>query len=167
MITVTGDGSIQNLEMQSDLASSQAYLMSLRQSLFDISRTVDISSMADKLGALTNFGLRVLYTDALAKLHTKQALMGEALEQVNQRLLYLAGLDDEPGVVIWPDNTPRDMLSDLQADQLELGTGTVSKQTIAAETGRDWEAEQERIAEETTAGGNIGALFIEQFNRGL
>jgi hypothetical protein len=93
--------------------------------------------------------------------------MGEALEQVNQRLLYLAGLDDEPGAVIWPDNTPRDMLSDLQADQLELGTGTVSKQTIAAENGRDWEAEQERMDAEKAAGGNIGALFIEQFNRGL
>lgn len=167
MITVTGDGSIQNLEMQSDLASSQAYLMQLRQSLFDISRTVDITSMSDKLGSLTNFGLRVLYTDSLAKLHTKQALMGEALEQVNQRMLFLAGMNDDPGVVVWPDNMPRDMLSDLQTDTAELATGTVSKETIATENGRDWELEQERMGNEEAATSNIGAQLIAQFNQGL
>jgi hypothetical protein len=167
MITVTGDGQIANLEMQSDLTSSQGYLMSLRQSLFDISRTVDISSMADKLGALTNFGLRVLYTDSLAKLHTKQALMGEALEATNQRMLFLAGLVDDPGKVVWPDNMPRNTIEDLQGDQLELGTGTVSKETIASENGRDWEQEQERMGNEKATTGNIGAEFIRQFNAGI
>jgi hypothetical protein len=167
MITVTGDGTIQNLEMQSDLASSQQYLSTLRQSLFDISRTVDISSMSDKLGALTNFGLRVLYTDALAKLHTKQALMGEALEQVNHRMLYINGMPDDPGKVVWSDNVPRDNKADLEADQIELGMGTVSKQTVASENGRDWELEQERLGEEKAASGNIGAEFIRQFNGGL
>ena len=63
---------IYNVEMQSDLASSQTYLMTVRQGLFDITRTVDISSMNDKLGALTNFGLRVLYQDSLSKNETKK-----------------------------------------------------------------------------------------------
>ena len=56
---------IQNLEMQSDLNSSLNFIRYLRQALFDVSRAVDIDSMADKLGSLTNFGLRVLYQDAL------------------------------------------------------------------------------------------------------
>lgn len=149
MVTVTGDGHIENLEMQSDLSSSQQYLLSLRQSLFDISRTVDVSSMADKVGALTNFGLRVLYGDALAKLNTKQALMGEALEEVNERCLIMADIDTaEPGMVVWPENLPRDEFQDKQADQMELNMGTVSKETIATENGRDWEQEQERIKAE-------------------
>jgi len=93
--------------------------------------------------------------------------MGEALEQVNQRVLFLAGYPDDPGVVIWPDNMPRDMLTDLQADQIELASGTVSKETIANENGRDWLLEQERMADEKAAAGNIGSMFIEQFNRGL
>lgn len=162
------DAMIENLEMQSDLNSSQQYLLSLRQSLFDISRTVDISSMADKLGALTNFGLRVLYTDSLAKLHTKQSLFGEALEKLNHRMLVIGEFTDtSPGKVLWPDNMPRDSKADLEADQLELATGTVSKQTIATENGRDWEQEQERLSEEQAAGGNIGNALIEAFNRGL
>lgn len=167
MITVQGDGTIENLEMQSDLTSSQAYLMHLRQSLFDISRTVDISSMSDKLGALTNFGLHVLYTDALAKQKTKQSLMGEALEQLNQRMLFLAGHNDERGAVVWDDTLPRDELTDMQAAQIELGMGTVSKQTIANESGRDWEQEQDRMSEEKTTQGNVGLELIRSFNAGL
>lgn len=167
MITVQGDGTIENLEMQSDLNSSQAYLMHLRQSLFDISRTVDISSMSDKLGQLTNFGLRVLYTDALAKLETKQSLMGEALENLNQRMLFLANMNDAPGKVLWADTVPRDQLQNLQADQIELGIGTVSKQTIATENGRDWELEQERMGEEAASSDNIGAALVRAFNTGV
>jgi hypothetical protein len=62
---------------------------------------------------------------------------------------------------------PRDILSDLQADQIELGMGTVSKETITTENGRDWELEQERMGGEKSAAGNIGAEFIRQFNGGL
>lgn len=153
MVTVTGDtAQIANLEMQSDLASSQNYLMSLRQSLFDISRTVDLSSLEGRIGMLTNFGLRVLYTDSTAKNESKQSLMGEALEEVNYRLLSLAGMDtSNPGIVVWPDNLPRDEFQNLQADVIELDAGLVSKETIATENGRDWEQEKERIAAETAA----------------
>jgi hypothetical protein len=74
-----------------DLASSQQFLLTLRQSLFDITQTVDISSMTDKLGALTNFGLRVLYADALAKLEQKRRLYGDALLDINRDCLPSTG----------------------------------------------------------------------------
>jgi len=45
--------------------------MNLRQIIFDVTRNMDISSMKDKVGALTNFGLRILFFDALNKLATK------------------------------------------------------------------------------------------------
>lgn len=168
MVTVTGDGTIQNLEMQSDLASSMQYLMNLRQSIFDITRTVDISSMADKVGQLTNFGLRVLYGDAIAKLATKQALMGEALEELIYRLLVLGEFTNtDPGIVVWPDNLPRNEFEDLQAATLELNAGLVSKQTVAGEHGRDWETEMERMQDEEAAAGNIGQALLQSFNRGF
>lgn len=171
MVTVTGDGRIENLEMQSDLASSAAYLENLRQSLFDVTRTVDISSMADKVGALTNFGLRVLYGDAIAKLHTKQALMGEALEELGYRLLVLGNqANTDPGKVVWPDNLPRNKFDDLQAQQIELNNGLVSKQTVSTGNGRSWELEQKRMSEEQSKEksqtGNIGAALLQAFNTG-
>ena len=69
-----------------DMAAGVALATSIRQAMFDITRTPDITSMADKLGALTNFGLHVLYQDAMSKLETKRELYGEALEIINQRL---------------------------------------------------------------------------------
>jgi len=164
MITVHGDnGLIQNLEMQSDLASSERYLMDLRQSLFDISRTVDISSMADKLGALTNFGLRVLFMDAIAKRDTKRALFGEALEQTNGRLLALANIDQLPVANVWSDTLPRNKKDDIEALNGELAAGLVSKRTASGEMGRDWRQEMERMEEEQAAQENVGALAIRSF----
>lgn len=168
LVTVTGDNArLENLEMQSDLASSRAYLESLRQSLFDVTRTVDISSMSDKMGQLTNFGLRVLYGDAIAKLHTKQALMGEALEDLIYRLLVLGNqANTDPGKVIFPDNLPTNEREELEARQIELNNGLVSKQTVAVENGRNWELEQERITEEQAQSGNIGQALLQAFNTG-
>jgi hypothetical protein len=62
---------------------------------------------------------------------------------------------------------PRDVLTDLQADQIELGMGTVSKETIAVGNERDWILESDRMQAEKSASGNIGAEFIRQFNGGL
>jgi hypothetical protein len=170
VIMFKGDAALlQNLEMASELGSSAQFLNTLRQSLMDITRTVDISSMADKLGALTNFGLRVLYQDALAKLATKRKLYGEALVELNSRILQLAGWqgdDADGGVVVWPEALPADELETGKALQLDLGMGLVSKQTAAGQRGYEWEKEQERLEEEAASGDNIGAALLRNFNRG-
>lgn len=165
MVTATGDNAmIANLEMQSDLSSSSAFALAIRQTLFDIARTVDLSSMADKVGALTNFGLRVLYTDMLAKRNTKRAHLGEALVELNRRLLIIGNLNgDEPGEVVWPETMPQNKLELIQAVKEELAAGVVSKQTAAGELGRDWDEEQERIKSEPR---ELGGFLLEQFNQG-
>jgi hypothetical protein len=60
-------------------------LLSLKQGMMDITQTVDITSLQDKIGALTNFGLKVLYQDALAKLGVKRELYGDALLETVRR----------------------------------------------------------------------------------
>jgi len=151
--------------MQSDLMSSQQYLTTMRQALFDVTRTVDISSMSDKLGALTNFGLKVLYQDSIAKNNTKQALYGEVLEELFRRLLILKGLPEEHGVIIWPDVLPVNDVEEMNSLKTELELGLVSKETVATERGRDFEQEQEKIATEKSQGDNIGELLLQNFNR--
>ena len=160
------DGKIANLEMQSDLASSQNFFLTIRQALFDITRTVDIDSVADKLGALTNFGLKVLYNDALAKVNSKRELYGDALLELNSRLLEMNGMDNDPGEIVWPDVLPvngMELSSELQQD---LGMGILDKQSAALIKGYDWEQVQERLGEEGEENNDIGTAILNAFNRG-
>jgi hypothetical protein len=158
---------IQNLEMQSDLSSSLAFIRYLRQSMFDIARSVDIDSLADKLGALTNFGLRVLYQDALSKLEEKRGLYGEGIVEINHRLLELAGAPDtDGGEVEWPELLPSNDSEIAQALRTDLELGLVSKQTAAGLRGYSWEDEEERIATEAQAGDNLGAALLRTFGQG-
>lgn len=160
------NATVQNLEMQSDLTSSEAFLQVLRQSFMDITRTVDITNIQDKVGALTNFGLRVLYQDALAKLGTKRELYGEALKEVNARCLEIVGMKNDPGEIIWPDPLPENGTETTKAMESDLNMGIVSKQTIATLRGYDWEQEQDRKSQEEADEGDVGTKIIENFMKG-
>ncbi len=168
MVTINGaDALIQNLEMQSDLASSREFLHYLRGILFDISRTVDLSSMTDQLGALTNFALRVLYKDALDKLSSKRELYGWGLSEINRRCLLLAGIaTDTGGEVVWPDPLPMNDLEQAQTIQIDLGVGIVDKQTASTARGYDWDTVEARLAEEQSNQSNLGEQLLTAFTRG-
>ena len=157
------DAMVQNLEMQSDLTSSMAYIQMLRQALFDVARTVDISSMADKIGSLTNFGLRVLYMDAVNKTKTKQLLYGDGLQTINRRCLALNGIDSDGGTARFGDALPVNDLEAVNTLQSEIGMGLLSKASAAQQRGYDYDDEQEKIQDETS--GNIGAALLA-FNQG-
>ena len=168
---------VYNLEMGSDLASSRAFALDLRQSIFDISREVDISSMAEKLGSLTNFGLHVLYGDAIDKNDTKRQLYSDALKELNRRLLVIAGYEmqaSDPGKITWGEALITNVLEDMQADQLALGMGIIDKQTIIARYqaryGVDAETVLANLANETAtanaANANIGAQILRNFSQG-
>lgn len=171
------DAKVFNLEMGSDLASSRAFANDLRQSIFDISREVDISSMSDKLGALTNFGLHVLYTDALDKNNTKRQLYADALLELNRRLLVIAGyemMDSYPGWIKWGEAMITNVIEDMQADQLALGMGIIDRETLtnkyADRYGVDFDTVQVNLAKEaartSAASADIGATILRNFNQG-
>lgn len=156
-----------NLEMQSDLSSSQTYLQTMRNMLMDVTRTVDISSLPDKIGALTNFGLRVLYQDALQKMDTKRKLYGEMLIELNRRCLELASINGEGGECVWPEPLPENETEETQALQSDLSMGIVSKQTVARARGYDWDEEQERMADEEANEGDIGTRILNDYMKGV
>lgn len=157
---------LQNLEMQSDLGSSLNFIKFIRQAMFDIARSVDIDSLADKLGALTNFALRVLYQDAMSKLEDKRGLYGEMLVEINHRLLALAGMNSDGGTVVWPDVLPVDEVGQVNALKADREMGLISKQTASHERGYSWEDEEERIASEKQADDNISAALLRAFGQG-
>jgi hypothetical protein len=145
------DAKMQMIEMESDLASSRNLAQDLQSAVFAQAREVDISMMADKLGALTNFGLRVLYTDALQKNNTKRQLYGDAIKEINRRLLVLANWtmeQSDPGEVVWGSDMPLNFMEEITADKLAIEMGIVDPQTVAMRSiyvdryGADWETIQ-------------------------
>lgn len=167
LIKLTGaDSDIRQLEQLGDLAGSMEYLRMLRQAMFDRARVVDIDSMQDKLGALTNFGLKVLYQDNLNLIATKRELFGDAIEELVIRLQEISGKTPIPAVVVWPDFLPENDAEISAAYQSDLNMGIVSKETISRLRGYDWEQEQERIANDAAQTDNIGAAILRNFERG-
>jgi hypothetical protein len=123
-----------NLEMSSDLSSSRNLSQDLRQSIFDIAREVDMTSVSDKLGALTNFALRVLYSDAMDKNDTKRQLYGDALKELNRRLLVIANYTGEasnPGSIAWGEAMIISVLEEIEIDERALKMQVVDKETVA------------------------------------
>lgn len=152
VIFETPDGKITQLGELGDLASSIQFQQYLRQTLFDISRSVDIDSIGDKLGALTNFALHVLYQDAIAKINTKRTLLEECLNEINRRLLILGAFPNtDPGHVVWPEILPTNSAEELSADLQLQKAGIESKETIATKNGLDWEQEKQKIAADNKA----------------
>jgi hypothetical protein len=166
MPSYNADGRIDQLEPVGDLASSITFWRALRSQLFDVTRTVDVDALYDKLGQLTNFGLSVLYQDNLSLIDTKRELFSNMLEDLINRLLVLNNMQPVHVEVIWPDVLPRNEVEQVAGLQFDLDNSLVSKQTAAVERGRDWDRETERIAEEKTATGNVGAALLAAFNKG-
>jgi hypothetical protein len=123
--------------------------------------------MADKLGSLTNFGLRVLYQDALSKLEEKRGLYAEGIVEINHRLLKLAGAPDtDGGEVKWHDVLPANEAEVSQAIRTDLELGLVSKQTASGLRKYVWEDEETRIASEKASADNLGAALLRAFGQG-
>ena len=143
------EAQVQNLEMQSDLASSMGMLDFLSAAFYRESRLVDLSSIKDRIGQLTNFGLRTLYSDQIDDAQAKRRVYGTGIAEVTRRALWMMGVAiDAAPRPIWPDLLPvdrRELVATLTAEQ---ALGIASRQTIAEDLGRDPLAEGERIAEE-------------------
>lgn len=159
---------IYNLEMQSDLESSMAYLMYLQGEFYTQQRAVDITTIKDRLGQLTNFGIRVLFGDALAKNSTKQMLYGYGLKELVYRSLYILGMQIPADSidVKFADPLPVNTIEVAQQVKVELESGTISKQTGSETLGHDWEVEQERMsAEKQESAGDIGQQLADAVRR--
>lgn len=167
---------INAVEDTADMTSSENHFSTMRQAIFDIARVVDISSMKDKIGALTNFGLRVLYSDALSKNATKRLLYGEALKELNRRLLIIEGYEGEesrPPHVEWGSDLPQDEAEDAKLILDDLKAEIVSLQTASEKRGYQWEStdddkgEADKIAEQKqTSGRNTQEALAGFIRRG-
>jgi hypothetical protein len=166
MVNLPADGDIRQLEALGDLSASMAYLTMLRQAFFACGRVVDMDSVQDKLGNLTNFGLRVLYQDNLNLIATHRELFGDMLEELARRLQIIAGMEPQSCAVVWPDFLPVNEVEAQAALAGDLANGLVSKQTAAGRRGYDWDTEQERLEDERASEDTVGAAVLRAFSAG-
>ncbi len=156
-----------NLEMQSDLGSSSAFMSMLSEEIWNCARMVDPRILKDRVGALTNFGLRVMYLDALKKTETKRAIYSEGLEAVTRRTLELVGIEPPNEIeIIWGDVLPTDEDAHAQTLMAEVAAGLLDKQTFAEEMGRDWEQIQSRLAADKEGQEDLASVLLRNFERG-
>jgi hypothetical protein len=140
-----------NLEMQSDLSSALAYLQYLHRSIFDQARELDPGTVQDKLGDLTNFGLRVLFGDNLGKVGTKRMMHGDGFRRLNQAILTIGNFNAAVEInASWPDPLPVDHLQEAQAGEIDRRNG-MSQWTYLERRGLDPEQEQQRRDDEQAA----------------
>lgn len=158
------DAKVNNLEMQSDLTSAFSFLQFIYQSFWDIGRDLSLSSLRDRIGQVTNFGLRVLANDALSKLGEKRLSYGKALKQINNILLELGNYAMRDTEVNWLQPLPEDSTEEVDRLKMEVvDMKTLSRETASEELGHDWEQEKPRIEQEQA---NMGAAVLKAFDQG-
>jgi len=148
-----------------DMPGIDLFLNWLKGALFEITQTVDMATLHDKVGTLTNFGLHVLFQDALSKLDTKRELYGWGLRELNRRILVFGNLEPVECKVIWEDPLPKNENEISAMYQADLNMGIVDKQTVAERRGYDWDTVKERLDEEQQSQENIGSVLLNAFNR--
>lgn len=166
--SVPDGADVKNLEMQSDLSSSLNMLNLLKGEFFASQRVIDIASVQDKLGQITNFGVRMMFSDMLSMTDEMRKRYGEkGLGETLRRLLWVQGieLEDRPKA-IWDDPLPTNRLELLQSAKIESELGTTSKQTLAKDLGRDPVVEAEHRDEETDNAGAAMARVLQSAGDG-
>jgi hypothetical protein len=152
VFSVPGGSSVQNLEMQSDLSSSMSMYQQMKGEFFATVRVTDVSSIRDRIGQITNFGVRMLFNDMLEHIQEVRRDWGNTVADLVMRLCAMAGvtLPDAP-LIEWPEALPQNRLEVLQAAQLEQSLGVVSRETISGELGRNFVSENEKMGNEGQA----------------
>jgi len=146
MLQIGPEDDVFNLEMQSDLSAARQFFVDLRQALFATARTPDLSTLGERLGQITNFGLHVLFADLLEKNETKRVLYGGLITRLNRLLCLLAGKGDNVTCTLsWPDPLPEDELGKANETLAKQKTGLVSDETLTAELGYSFADEQKRL----------------------
>lgn len=146
------DAKVYTVEMQSDLSSSMNFAKNMRRAFFDGTRELDPATVEDRLGDLTNFGLRVLFGDKVKKAGSKRLMCGMGLTDICQRALELGEYGSNRKVAIkWPEILADDSLVESQSLDMDTKHG-LSQESYLQERGYDVELEAERRAREAAVG---------------
>lgn len=160
-ITLPTGANAFTVEMKSDLHSSMNFAREIRAAFFTKAQVVDASTVGDKVGQLTNFGLRLMYNQMADMADKLRDAAGDLFAEAMRSVLAAGGmLLDEALHAVWPDTLPVNRLEVLQGLQIEQALGIASKQSMAKDAGRDFELEQDQMEEEVQTSGELLAGML-------
>jgi hypothetical protein len=164
-IVLPGDNAeLHNLEMQSDLTSSLAFYLRLKEALHEISRSPEVATgKLESVGALSGVAMEILYMPLVQATKAKRLTYSWMLIELNRRLLEMSGRGaDGLTTIIWPKMMPTNALEERQTALLEKQLGT-SDDTLLRELGRDPDAERKK---RNADGDDLGEQLLAAFDRG-
>lgn len=148
----------QQLEMISDLSSSINFYNLIRESFFNEVGMTDPSAVKDKIGAATNFVMRMLFGDQVETATEIRRQQTKLLCEGFRRLLYIIGFEDAAVIAKWPNPLPANREEDLKNAETEDRMKITSKTTLAEELGRDYPSELAQIEAETQREADLLAM---------
>jgi hypothetical protein len=163
------DGRVEFSPTDDTLASSMNMLTLLKAEFFANQRILDLSTVKDRLGQISNFGVRMLFSDQLEMASEARATIGKGLAELMRRLLIMGGAAVEKKIEPeWPDMLPQNRLELLQAAKIESELGTTSITTLTESIDRDPEKEKELKATEAQSASSALVNTLTTFGeRGL
>jgi hypothetical protein len=169
----TPETKVYNLQPNADINGSRAFAGDLQSSIFELMREVPPAVIAQLGSGLTNFVMRVIYSDALDKTDTKRELYGDAILEINRRLLVLTGFEGEqsnPGEIVWKNPLPENIMEDVQVDKAALDMGIIDHETVSqlykSRYGKSWEDIKAALDAEKKATNALGGGLLRDFMAG-
>lgn len=145
------DTTVDILAMPTDLAAAFNMSERLVDTFLRLTRTPPAALGDPAVAALASSGLalKLGFMPLVEKTSSKRMTYGYLLNQVNERVLALAGVSaTEPVELNWPSITPDDPMGDAQTALLQKQLG-VSSRTLQQRMGFDPDVEQAQAADES------------------
>lgn len=138
------DAELKNLEMQSELGSSIELYTRLKELLHEVTRIPEVASgKLENAGSLSGTALAILYGPIVELTEDKRCTYGDALVDLNRRLLELGGFGPDLVVdLVWPDIVPNDPIAEGQSLLIDKQLGA-SGDTLLMKRGYDPDEERE------------------------
>lgn len=133
MIHLPGEmGSLQNLEMASDLSSSLSYYKELKSALYEISRVPKIAfGNEENVNYLAAVAMQVLYGPLIEKTDVKKKTYGGLVREANRRILAIAGSGETKLCeLVWPSVLPKDTVMEAQVALMQQQAGVSMDTTL-------------------------------------
>lgn len=162
----TPEGFMNAVPMQSAIGESLGFMQTLVNYWHMVAGVPSFDPAVMSMGAQSGFALKVLYGPLLGKTQVKRAHYGQLLIELNRAVAELQGFGKENIVTLnWGDPLPTNAQEAVMRDQFEMGAGLVSKETVAARRGIDYQNEAERLAMQQQQETEYNQILLEQARR--
>jgi len=164
LVLPSPEAELHNLEMQTDLTSSNEFYKLLKETLHEVSHTPEVATgKLESAGNLSGLALQILYSPLVEKTEMKRLLYGDMLVELNRRLLEIGGFGSNNVTELhWQAILPEDEKQKRETALVDKQLG-VSNDTLLMQLGYNPDLEREKVARQTDA---LGQEILTAFDRG-